>query len=344
MRLPAGQDTPGPALPIVEPRSSRSSPDGIHGLWVELQLGRRQILPEVRQRRRTGDQQQAWRLPQQPGQGHLGGRDSEPQGSGDNGLRCQHGLAGLERRAEREERYIGNLVCCAGVQQSLVGPAGRLNAFCTQATSVLTVPAKPRPALQAVLRLCTVDIVPVDPELLTAAHAAETRMVDAEHAADLARAEFRHAVRRLHLAGGSLREIADVLNLSHQRVHQIIEEAGGARPWRLVLRSRGLAARADLACSFCGKQQPQVRKVIAGPRVYICDQCTSKAQRVIATGQAADTPLSAVRAIGEDITTAKCSFCGKRRYQVPGLAAAARAAICTECLALCHEITAEQLT
>jgi hypothetical protein len=185
--------------------------------------------------------------------------------------------------------------------------------------------------------------MPVDPELLTAAQAAEARMVDAERSADLARADFRHAVRRLHLAGGSLREIAGALNLSHQRVHQIIEEAGGARPWRSVVRRGKVKGAALLACSFCGKNQPQVRKLIAGPGVYICDQCISKAGQVIATGEAAATPLSAVKPIGEDITTAKCSFCGKRRYQVSGLAAAARAAICTECLALCHEITAEEL-
>ncbi len=199
------------------------------------------------------------------------------------------------------------------------------------------------PPFQFVYRLCTLDSMPIDPELLTAAKAAEGRMVDAERSADLARADFRHAVRRLHLAGGSLREIADALNLSHQRVHQIIGEAGGTRPWLSAARRGKVKGAALLACSFCGKSRPQVRKLIAGPGVYICDQCISKADQVIATGGVAATPLSAVKSIGEDITTVKCSFCGKRRYQVSGLAAAARAAICAECLALCHEITAEEL-
>lgn len=186
--------------------------------------------------------------------------------------------------------------------------------------------------------------MPVDPGLLKAAQAAEARMVDAERAADLARAEFRHAVRRLHLAGGSLREIAGALNLSHQRVHQIVEEAGGARRWRSgVLRVKVKGAAAPPACSFCGKSQQQASRLIAGPGVHICDQCISTADQVIATGEAAATPLSSVKPIGEDTTTVKCSFCGKRRYQVSGLAAAAQAAICTECLALCHEITAEEL-
>jgi ClpX C4-type zinc finger len=77
--------------------------------------------------------------------------------------------------------------------------------------------------------------------------------------------------------------------------------------------------------------------------VYICDQCISQADQVIATRPGCRHPLSSVKSIGKAITTAKCSFCGRRRYQVSGLAVAAQAAICTECLALCHEITAEEL-
>ena len=28
-----------------------------------------------------------------------------------------------------------------------------------------------------------------------------------------------------------------------------------------------------LRCSFCGKSQDEVKKLIAGPTVYICDEC-----------------------------------------------------------------------
>ncbi|MDU3117700.1 MAG: ClpX C4-type zinc finger protein, partial [Finegoldia magna] len=28
-------------------------------------------------------------------------------------------------------------------------------------------------------------------------------------------------------------------------------------------------------CSFCGKSQDEVRKLIAGPGVFICDECVS---------------------------------------------------------------------
>jgi hypothetical protein len=175
-------------------------------------------------------------------------------------------------------------------------------------------------------------------ELLDDARAAEGRLIDAERAADIARAEFHHAVRRLQLSGGSLREIAEALGLSHQRVHQIVDGAGGARPWR---RGKGML----LKCSFCGKQQENVRKLIAGPGVYICNECVEKADQVIATGEPAATPLSAMTSMSEDQDDArfKCSFCGKRRHQVSGVAVAARVAICTECLTLCHEIIAEEL-
>jgi ATP-dependent protease Clp ATPase subunit len=30
---------------------------------------------------------------------------------------------------------------------------------------------------------------------------------------------------------------------------------------------------ATLYCSFCGKSQHDVKKLIAGPKVHICDQC-----------------------------------------------------------------------
>lgn len=29
----------------------------------------------------------------------------------------------------------------------------------------------------------------------------------------------------------------------------------------------------ELQCSFCGKTQREVRRLIAGPTVYICDEC-----------------------------------------------------------------------
>ena len=36
-----------------------------------------------------------------------------------------------------------------------------------------------------------------------------------------------------------------------------------------------------LKCSFCGKTQNQVHKLIAGPGVYICDQCIELCSEII---------------------------------------------------------------
>ena len=36
-----------------------------------------------------------------------------------------------------------------------------------------------------------------------------------------------------------------------------------------------------LKCSFCGKSQKQVRKLIAGPGVYICDECIELCNEII---------------------------------------------------------------
>ena len=38
-----------------------------------------------------------------------------------------------------------------------------------------------------------------------------------------------------------------------------------------------------LKCSFCGKSQKQVKKLIAGPGVYICDECIDLCNEIIAS-------------------------------------------------------------
>jgi len=40
-------------------------------------------------------------------------------------------------------------------------------------------------------------------------------------------------------------------------------------------RKKGPSGK-ELCCSFCGKAQKDVRKLIAGPSVYICDECSMR--------------------------------------------------------------------
>jgi ATP-dependent Clp protease ATP-binding subunit ClpX len=52
----------------------------------------------------------------------------------------------------------------------------------------------------------------------------------------------------------------------------------------------------NLACSFCGKSQKEVKKLIAGPTVYICDECIELCNDIIAEEASRDSeePRSSV--------------------------------------------------
>ena len=45
--------------------------------------------------------------------------------------------------------------------------------------------------------------------------------------------------------------------------------------------SSGKGTKVPYRCSFCGKSQEQVRKLIAGQGVYICDECINHCQEII---------------------------------------------------------------
>ena len=43
-----------------------------------------------------------------------------------------------------------------------------------------------------------------------------------------------------------------------------------------------------LHCSFCGKSQHRVKMLIAGPRVFICDECVGLCDKIVAGQQVPD--------------------------------------------------------
>ena len=47
-----------------------------------------------------------------------------------------------------------------------------------------------------------------------------------------------------------------------------------------------------LKCSFCGKSQKQVKKLIAGPGVYICDECIDLCNEIIEEELSESTEVS----------------------------------------------------
>lgn len=101
----------------------------------------------------------------------------------------------------------------------------------------------------------------LDEELLAAARKAGTLAAAAQDQADISKAVYHHSVLRLHRAGGSMREIAEALKMSHQRVHQIVEQS-----------------KRTERCWFCGRAGHDVDKLMAGPAALICDICVTEAQ------------------------------------------------------------------
>jgi|GEM_PF-42516 aspartate carbamoyltransferase catalytic subunit len=105
-------------------------------------------------------------------------------------------------------------------------------------------------------------------------------------------------------------------------------------------------------CSFCGKDQDEVERLIAGPRsVYICNECIRACSAVLADEASAlalpahthlltaDDPDK--DAAGKPI---RCSFCDKRRNQAEAMFAGPENAvyICDQCIDLCEGILAEE--
>jgi ATP-dependent Clp protease ATP-binding subunit ClpX len=66
-------------------------------------------------------------------------------------------------------------------------------------------------------------------------------------------------------------------------------------------REKGSSSEKTLYCSFCGKSQHEVKKLIAGPSVFICDECIDLCNDIIrdevpegaAEGQPSDLPTPA---------------------------------------------------
>ena len=62
--------------------------------------------------------------------------------------------------------------------------------------------------------------------------------------------------------------------------------------------------RRAVRCSFCGKMQEQVKRIIAGPGCYICDECVALCNRIIAEAQETDDRY-ATPEVQEEIPTPK---------------------------------------
>jgi hypothetical protein len=169
----------------------------------------------------------------------------------------------------------------------------------------------------------------LDDELCQKARAAGARLVEAERQVLVCRTDYHTAIRRLHLGGASLREVARELSLSHQRVQQIVDGAGGSW-WNRVWRTRN--ATRDLVCTWCDRPASEVSKLIAGPNVFICESCIETAERAMHGAPGVGLKRAASKPAG------RCAFCRRRGSRQRVMIKGPAADVCDECLRICREI------
>ncbi|MCX7270905.1 MAG: AAA family ATPase, partial [Burkholderiales bacterium] len=66
-----------------------------------------------------------------------------------------------------------------------------------------------------------------------------------------------------------------------------------------MAEKKGTSSEKTLYCSFCGKSQHEVKKLIAGPSVFICDECIDLCNDIIRD----ELPASTVREGRGDLPT-----------------------------------------
>src|SRR5881396_356739 len=70
----------------------------------------------------------------------------------------------------------------------------------------------------------------------------------------------------------------------------------------------------NLVCSFCEKSQDEVRKLIAGPTVYICDECIDLCNDIIAEKGDRREALQGTASAASSLRLAEwCRVCRRRR-------------------------------
>jgi hypothetical protein len=106
--------------------------------------------------------------------------------------------------------------------------------------------------------------------------------------------DFRDAKTMAHALRDALK--AKAVETTHSESLELIAKAFGYENWNILsakidaakprqiaesnhpsAQGRDAAQQKTLYCSFCGKSQYDVRRLIAGPAIYICDECVELA-------------------------------------------------------------------
>jgi hypothetical protein len=189
----------------------------------------------------------------------------------------------------------------------------------------------------------------LDEDVLRDVETARDRLEALEDEAYEARAALHQAIRRLHASGGSMREIATALGMSHQRVHQIIGTDGIVEVEAsavtevsslFVPDSVSVAVTAgEDTCSFCGAPRRELDKLFAAPGpVFICNGCVGRANLAVQHREAKGLRTVPVE---EDAT---CSFCANASALVGVMAEHENGSprICARCTETCRRLVTGQ--
>jgi hypothetical protein len=145
----------------------------------------------------------------------------------------------------------------------------------------------------------------IDEAALAEARKAQDRLLELQRDAERARVDYHHEIRRLHAAGGSLREIADALGLSHQRVHQIVDAEEPASAADSVLHRMAQHVRKLRVGGFLGFADQAREAVVAAAgeaQVRGSREVEARDLLVAVLREGSETTAAILMAAGADLT------------------------------------------
>lgn len=177
----------------------------------------------------------------------------------------------------------------------------------------------------------------LNPALLAAARRRQDELGSVENRLSSARARYVRAVLNLHLAGATLREIAGALNISHQRVHQIVTKE--SRTIQAGLRRRS----SSVSCALCDAPEGPRRLLLHGPRHCVCSECVVILGSIAQCRSTTHPVLGYVQFVSGGGADLLCILCLQSEPGVDMVAVQDGAAICTGCLGLATHICQEEI-
>ena len=83
-------------------------------------------------------------------------------------------------------------------------------------------------------------------------------------------------------------QLVSVFYMTIDYLESKLKEAYGERWDKNVEIPELLEKEKEIRCSFCGKEQAEVKKIIAGPNVFICDECVGICNQVLESDSSPD--------------------------------------------------------